>query len=174
MSTEMRRLAAEIAGIKNEVRAASTTQQLANSSVADGGNIIVYDSQGREVMTIGGSPDGSYGSNVRIGPVPPTPNAPTLIPTPAGMTIRWDGLYTDSIMTPDDFSRVEVFLGETTPLDMQSAMNLVGTIESPRGGEVVVTKLRAKALYHVGLVARNTAGGRGQGSVVASATSGGR
>ena len=58
-SMEMRRLAAEIAGIKQEMRGASTTQQLAYSSIQDGGQIKVFDSNGKETMTIGASPDGS-------------------------------------------------------------------------------------------------------------------
>ena len=130
-SMAMRRLAAEIAGIKQEMRGASTTQQLAYSSIQDGGQIKVFDSNGKETMTIGASPDGSYGSNVRIGPTPPTPSDPIMIPTPSGMTVRWDGTWTDSLYSPDDFTRVEVHLSDDSQMTAEDATNLVGSIESP-------------------------------------------
>ena len=171
MGLEERRLAAEIAGLRREVRAASTTQQLGYSSIENGGRILVKDADGREVMDIGRNPDGSYGATPRIGPTPPQPTAPVLIPTPAGITVRWDGEYLDSLMTPDDFSRVEVHLSTDPNIVGDSAEDLVGTIESPRGGDVVVTKLQPSTDYYVVLVARNTAGGRGPTSPTATAAS---
>lgn len=171
MSLEVRRLAAEIAGLRKEVRAATTTQQLGYSSIENGGRILIKDSAGREVMDIGGNPDGSFGATPRIGPTPPQPTAPLLVPTPAGITVRWDGEYLDSLMTPDDFSRVEVHLSDDPEFTALSAVDLVGTIESPRGGDVVVTKLDPETTYYVVLVARNTAGGRGPNSPVSFAQS---
>ena len=171
MGLEERRLAAEIAGLRREVRAASTTQQLGYSSIENGGRILVKDADGREVMDIGRNPDGSYGATPRIGPTPPQPTAPVLVPTPAGITVRWEGTYLDSLITPDDFSRVEVHLSVDPNLAGDSAHNLVGTIESPRGGDVVVTKLQPSTDYYVVLVARNTAGGRGPKSPTATAES---
>ena len=72
MGLEERRLAAEIAGLRREVRAASTTQQLGYSSIENGGRILVKDADGREVMDIGRNPDGSYGATPRIGPTRPS------------------------------------------------------------------------------------------------------
>lgn len=169
MSMELRRLAGEIAGLRREVRAGTTTRQLAYSSIEDGGRLRINDSAGREVMTVGGSPDGSFGSNVRVGPTPPTPNPPLMIATASGMTVRWGGEWTDSLMTPDDFTRVEVHLSADQNMTMETADTLVGTIESPRGGDVVVTKLQPETLYYAGLVARNTAGGRGPASQMVAA-----
>ena len=171
MGLEERRLAAEIAGLRREVRAASTTQQLGYSSIENGGRILVKDADGREVMDIGRNPDGSYGATPRIGPTPPQPTAPVLVPTPAGITVRWEGTYLDSLITPDDFSRVEVHLSTDPNIVGESAEDLVGTIESPRGGDVVVTKLQPSTDYYVVLVARNTAGGRGPKSPTATAAS---
>ena len=171
MGLEERRLAAEIAGLRREVRAASTTQQLGYSSIENGGRILVKDADGREVMDIGRNPDGSYGATPRIGPTPPQPTEPTLVPTPAGITVRWEGTYLDSLITPDDFSRVEVHLSTDPNIVGDSAEDLVGTIESPRGGDVVVTKLQPSTDYYVVLVARNTAGGRGPKSPTATAES---
>lgn len=171
MGLEERRLAAEIAGLRREVRASSTTQQLGYSSIENGGRILVKDAGGREVMDIGRNPDGSYGATPRIGPTPPQPTAPTLVPTPAGITVRWEGTYLDSLITPDDFSRVEVHLSTDPNIVGDSADDLVGTIESPRGGDVVVTKLQPSTDYYVTLVARNTAGGRGPKSPTATAAS---
>ena len=171
MGLEERRLAAEIAGLRREVRAASTTQQLGYSSIENGGRILVKDADGREVMDIGRNPDGSYGATPRIGPTPPQPTVPVLVPTPAGITVRWEGTYLDSLITPDDFSRVEVHLSTDPNIVGDSAEDLVGTIESPRGGDVVVTKLQPSTDYYVVLVARNTAGGRGPKSPTATAAS---
>lgn len=168
MGLEERRLAAEIAGLRREVRASSTTQQLGYSSIENGGRIVVKDAQGREVMDIGRNPDGSYGATPRIGPTPPQATAPELIPTPAGITVRWDGEYLDSLMTPDDFSRVEVHLSTDPNIQALDAHDLVGTIESPRGGDVVVTKLQPTTTYYVALAVRNTAGGRGPTSPIVS------
>ena len=94
-----------------------------------------------------------------------------MVPTPAGITVRWEGTYVDSLITPDDFSRVEVHLSTDPNIVGDSAHNLVGTIESPRGGDVVVTKLQPATDYYVVLVARNTAGGRGPKSPTATAES---
>lgn len=168
MGLEERRLAAEIAGLRREVRASSTTQQLGYSSIENGGRILVKDAQGREVMDIGRNPDGSYGATPRIGPTPPQASKPVLTPTPAGITVRWDGEYLDSLMTPDDFTRVEVHLSTDPNIQALDANDLVGTIESPRGGDVVVTKLQPSTTYYVTFVVRNTAGGRGPKSPIVS------
>lgn len=168
MGLEERRLAAEIAGLRREVRASSTTQQLGYSSIENGGRIVMKDAQGREVMDIGRNPDGSYGATPRIGPTPPQASKPVLTPTPAGITVRWDGEYLDSLMTPDDFTRVEVHLSTDPNIQALDANDLVGTIESPRGGDVVVTKLQPTTTYYVTFVVRNTAGGRGPKSPIVS------
>ena len=165
-SLEERRLAAEIVGLRKELRASTTTQQLAYSSIENGGRILVRDVDGREMMTIGRNPDGSYGSTPRNGPTPPQATAPHLIPTPGGITVSWDGEYLDSLMTPDDFSRVEVHLSDDPNMTAESAVNLVGSIESPRGTEVPVVKLTPGTTYYVAFVVRNTAGGRGPVSPV--------
>ena len=55
----------------------------------------------------------------------------------------------DSLITPDDFSRVEVHLSTDPNIVGDSADDLVGTIESPRGGDVVVTKLQPSTDYYV-------------------------
>lgn len=171
MSTvEERRLAAQIAGLRREVRAATTTTQLGYSSVDNGGAILFTDADGRPALEVGRSTtDGSYGAVVRTGTTPPTPTAPTLTPTPAGITVHWDGEYTDSLMTPDDYSRVEVHLSDNPDFTGASSLDLVGTIESPRGGDVPVVKLTPGTTYYVLLVARNTAGGRGPSSLKATA-----
>ena len=170
MGFEQRRLAKEIIGLKREVRASATTMQLAYSSIENGGKIVVRDSDGREVMDIGGNPDGSYGATPRIGPTPPQATAPLVTPTPSGLTIRWDGEYLDSLMAPDDFTRVEVHLSTDAGFSAEYQDTIVGTIETPRGTDVPVTKLSPLTTYYAAFVVRSTSGARGPVSPKTEAT----
>lgn len=163
-SYEERRLAADIAKIRREVRSATTSTQLGSSSINNGGKLLIVDRDGREVMDIGANPDGSFGATPRIGPVPPETTAPEVTATPGGLSIRWGGEYVDSLMTPDDFARVEVHLSEDPAFTAEFADTIVGTMETPRGADVPVTKLEVGKTYFVRLVVRNTAGGRGPAS----------
>ena len=167
-TNETRALAREIAGLRREVRS-STTQQLRTSSI-DNGKLIVKDTNGNEVMHIGDQWDGSYGAVPLTGPTPPTPTAPDCTGIDKGIVVRWDGKYTDSIIPPVDFSRVEVHVSDQPNFDAIYSTTLRATIETPRGAEVVVGNL-VPGPYFVRLVCRSTPGKAGpQSDIVGPVT----
>ncbi|WGH21368.1 minor tail protein [Arthrobacter phage Emotion] len=167
-----RKVARDLIRLDKRVSALSRTPQLASSSIEDGGAIESYDSDGTLAAVIGKQFDGGQGVVVTTGPTPPTPTAPAVVGGIESVTIRWDGLFGDvdgvadeTIFAPTDFSRVEVHLSDDPDLTADTADTLVGTIESPRGGEVLVAPL-ALGTYYARLVARSVPGKAGAASAV--------
>jgi len=94
---------------------------------------------------------------------------PVVTPITGGLTVRWDGLFTDALNAPMDFARVEVHVSAVSDFVPDSAATLQSTIESPRGGTVVVRL--PVGLYYVACVTRSLSGGASPGSVQGSGTS---
>lgn len=166
MSAEMRKLAAAIIKIQEQLRNSTTTIQLNNSSIEDG-VLEIKNSAGETVMEIGQQWDGSLGATPLTGPEPPTPTTPIADPTPGGVTIRWDGEFFDALAMAD-FSRVEVHVSTDPMLTGEFASTLRGTIETPRGGEVHLKGLDSSTDYYVVFICRSTSGKRGPMSAIAS------
>jgi hypothetical protein len=162
MSSAVQQLAVKLNRLEREVRARATTSYLAYSSIEDGGSIDSNASDGTTMAQFGGQFDGSFGASSFIGPMPPTPSVPVVTPAPGGLTVQWDGLFTDALNAPMDFSRVEVHASTVSGFVPDMASTLWTTIESPRGG-VVPLRLPI-ALYYVKLVARSFSGRAGPGS----------
>jgi hypothetical protein len=165
--SEIRQLLKNVAGLERQVRALSATPQLGYSSLDDA-NINEYDRDGQIVGRTGKQHDGTHGSYVLSGPVPPTPTAPTVTPTLGGLKVRWDGLFVDDAIVPMDFARVEVHVSAAPSDPADTAATLVGTIETPRGGELLVA-LPAEVRY-VRLRARALSGKLSEASAEASGT----
>ena len=155
MPSSIDRLAARISAIETELRAQATTPQLKYSSIDDGA-LRVNDIDGTQTMVIGKQYDGTATAAVVNGPPPPQPSTPTSRPAVSGVVAIWDGTFADGSVAPMDFARVEVHVG---PADMDplTADYLRGTIESPRGGEVIVPVEGPDAVTII-LVARSLSG----------------
>lgn len=165
------RLAARLVGLEKQVRGLSLPQ-LGHSTI-EGGEIGVVDDDGNPIGTIGPLPDGSGGGfNPINGQPPPRPSAPILTKVSGGLKVEWDGTFADDAIVPLNFSRVEVHVGDASGFYTGSALWLRGTIESPRGGSVVVVPLAKEPKFAV-LVARSTSGLASVASVEVSAVPGG-
>ncbi|MFJ7422726.1 hypothetical protein ACIQXD_29605 [Streptomyces uncialis] len=160
MSRDLERLAARVAHLERQLSRGSRSAQLAYSSVEDGA-IEVHDEGGRLTGVIGVQPDGTTGVVIVNGAPPPTPTPALLGAVLGGVSVRWDGAWTDSIAAPLDFARVEI---HASPVDgfTPGPSTLRSTMESPRGGLAVIA---TRGPLHVRLVARNTSGTAGPASV---------
>lgn len=168
MSSAIQQLAAQLNRLEREVRAQATTPQLAYSSIEDGGSIDSNADDGTTMAQYGGQFDGSFMAASLVGPVPPVPSLPIMTAGAGTLTIRWDGLFTDAEFAPMDFSRVELHASTIEGFDALSAVTLLGTIESPRGGEAVF--VLPMLLHHVRFVTRSLAGIASAPSAEASGT----
>ena len=148
-------LAAQISGLQEQV--ASLSQPSLGYSSLEDGAIAEYDLGGTQVAQYGKQFDGTHVAASLGGPPPPTPSAPTVTPVNGGLKVSWDGLWADALYAPMDFARVEVHVGQDPDFDAYAATYLRGTIESPRGGDVVVVPL-PYVEHTVTLVARTMSG----------------
>jgi len=169
MSSSIDRLAAQITRMERNIRAMSTTPQLAYSSIEDSGSINSNHNDGRTMAQYGGQFDGSFGAMALIGPTPPTPSMPVVTPITGGLTVRWDGLFANALNAPMDFTRVEVHVSAVSGFVPDLASTLRTTIETPRGCDVLVRL--PVGLYYVKFVTRSLSGGASPGSVQGSGTS---
>lgn len=168
-SRATRDLADELNRLDTRVRNLAKPQ-LAHSAI-EGGAIEGYDNSGNLTSIIGEQFDGSHGAYPVAGPIPAIPAGFQLIPGLESLTVRWDGVFANHLGDADptivptmDHSRIEVHLSEDPLFDAATADTLKGTIETPRGGDVVIQPLEAKnadgtpRTYYVRLVARTLAG----------------
>lgn len=155
-NAEVRRLAAELEGLRRQVRALSSAPRLARSSIEDGA-VEEYDADGTLVSRIGRQPDSSHGVYVLDGPIPAVPSTPTGDGAPVSVTVVWGGTFADSAPTPMDLAAVEVYAAQAAFTYIEEAA-LVGVIVGEDGGRVTVS--RPPGDWHVGLVAVTTAGKR--------------
>jgi len=168
MSSAVDRLAAQILRLERNVRALSVTPQLAHSSIEDGGSVNSNNADGTTMAQYGGQFDGSYMAASLVGPTPPTPSDPIVTAAIGGLTVRWDGLFTDADFAPMDFTRVEVHVSTVAGFVPDTATTLVATIESPRGALPFIA--RAVGTYYVAFVARSQSGTAGPKSDTAGPT----
>lgn len=140
--------------------------QLAFSSIEDGA-IPEYDTDGNLKSVIGKQFDGGHGVLVTSDPEPLQPTSPVISQGPGSLTATWDGMWMDdqgnpdeTIPTPTYHSRVEVHASLDPGFQPITAATLRGTIESPRGGDVVISPLTGGPWY-VKLVARSQSGNAG-------------
>jgi len=168
MSSAVDRLAAQILRLERNVRALSVTPQLAHSSIEDGGSVNSNNADGTTMAQYGGQFDGSYMAASLVGPTPPTPSAPIVTAAIGGLTVRWDGTFTDATFAPMDFTRVEFQVSTDAGFDALSATTLAATVETPRGAELFIP--RAPGTYYVAFVARSQSGAAGPKSVTVGPT----
>ncbi|GAA0694999.1 hypothetical protein GCM10010193_57140 [Kitasatospora atroaurantiaca] len=145
-------LAQRIADIERLSQDTSRSSRLAYSSIDDGALTVTADGKLRAI--IGQQPDGTTAVTVVNGPPPPTPTTPAAISTLGGVSVMWDGTFADQGVCPLDFARVEVHAARTADV-APDATTLIGTIESPQGGRILVP---TTVPVTVMLVARSTSG----------------
>jgi predicted nucleic acid-binding Zn-ribbon protein len=164
---DVKRLARELNALKRRVNGLQAPQ-LSHSSIENGA-IEEYDEDGNLVGIIGKLPDGTHGVVSLNGPVPPVPTAPVVEGGKGIMQVAWDGKFATGVVTPMDFSRVEVHVSSTpgfTPDPLPDSATRAATIEAPGGASVAV--VRPHGTYYVQLVSRATTGKYSAGSAEVS------
>lgn len=153
------RLAQELADAERRLRALERKGQLTGSTVHESA-ILAYDLHGNLRQIIGRQPDDRYTITDHGGPPPPVPAAPGCEILVGGAAVTWDGKFADAILAdeswgpaerPADVEYVEVHAA-TVPVYTPTNATQVGTIESKRGGRIVVG-LGADVEWYVTLVA---------------------
>jgi hypothetical protein len=135
--TSIDRLAEELVGLRRDLTAATTTPQLAYSSIDNGALRATDDTYG-ETMRIGRQWDGTYAPGVTTGPLPPTPAGLSVLDATEGIVVFWDGTFIDLALVPMDFLRVDIHVGATSDF-LPSHANRRGTFAAATGGSIPVT-----------------------------------
>ncbi|MFD5878495.1 hypothetical protein [Streptomyces yangpuensis] len=148
-------IGARLAALERQIVQLQRAPRLSHASLEDAA-LEVYDGDGSLRAVIGQQPDGTSGIIAVNGPPPPQPAAPAAGPTLGGVAVSWDGtwLSLDQIAAPLDFARMEIHAG-TTDGFLIGDTTLIGTLESPRGGTLIVPSERP---LYFRLLARNTSG----------------
>ncbi|MFJ2752634.1 hypothetical protein [Streptomyces sp. NPDC087297] len=148
-------IGARLAALERQIVQLQRAPRLSHASIEDAA-LEVYDGEGSLRAVIGQQGDGTSGVIAVNGPPPPQPAAPSAGPTLGGIAVSWDGswLSLETVAAPLDFARMEIHAG-TTDGFIISDTTLVGTLESPRGGTLVVP---AEQPHYFRLMARNTSG----------------
>ncbi len=121
VSTSLDDLASQIA---NASRAATRTPQLPNSSIDDGALQLI--TGGVPSGLVGTMFDGTTGSYVVNGPVPPRTGKPTLETVPSGVRIRWVGDFVGATAPPPGVAATPLF----APMDFKVVECEVSSIET--------------------------------------------
>ncbi|WP_098894153.1 hypothetical protein [Streptomyces sp. t99] len=146
-------IGARLAALERQVARMHRSTRLSHASLEDTA-LQVYDQDGSLRAIIGQQQDGTSGITVVNGPPPPQPAVPAVLPSLGGVAVAWTGAWADAVAAPLDFSRVEVHTTAAPDTPLGTA-TMKATLESPRGGTVLVT---ATQPVYVRLVARNTSG----------------
>jgi hypothetical protein len=159
-------LAAQVAKTQQDVkllRQSQTTSQLGRSSIDNGFLTVVSGGTVRQI--IGLQPDGTVTTVDQSGPAPVSPSAPTVTATPSGLTVAWDGTYSDGSAQLMDFADVEVHVSTSTGFT-PSVLTLRGALL--KAGQTTVAPLTAGTTYYVVLLAVNTSGVKSAASAQSS------
>ncbi|WP_435245117.1 hypothetical protein [Streptomyces tendae] len=149
-------IGARLAALEKQVARLQRSTRLGNSSIEDAA-VQVYDQDGSLRAVIGQQTDGTSGVVVVNGPPPPQPSPPALASTLGGISVTWDGTFTDAVAAPLDFSRIEIHTNTTSGFTPSPA-TLRTTLESPQGGTLLIPVDQPS---YVRLLARNTSGSAG-------------
>ena len=168
MSDSLRRLAAQIVGIRRDVLQLQTAPRAGQTSIEHGGAITVVDPEtGTVTARLGTQADGTYGAVTLDGPIPPNPTAPILDVAPGLVAVTWDGTHADGAATPLDFYAVEVYVA-AGPFAFIEEGTLSGSLVGSDGDRITIAL--APGVWHVGLVTVSQAMKRSRLSGLAIAT----
>lgn len=154
------------------------SNQLRHGSIIDG-SLDVYPKITEPVPTepqtpslsIGQQYDGTVVAAPLTGPLPPIPSKPEVSAGLRTINVYWDGFYEayydavgnvidQQVVAPMDFARVEIHISTDPDFTAETADTLVGTYETPRGGNTMVPAPTVGDTYTVKLVARSLSGKR--------------
>jgi hypothetical protein len=160
----LERLARRVLRLEHDLKRATTTPQLAHSSVEDGA--LRWNRRGQQTIVIGTQPDGTNAPVVVSGPTPPMLAGCTAEEIVGALLVGWDGTWDSGLVAPLDFSRAEIHVSAAGPdfvpdLVGSESTTLRGTIGSVRGGKYAVGGLEY-ADHWVKVVARTLAGKWGE------------
>lgn len=161
-------LAALLAEYDTRLKALERSSSLARSSIENGS--LKAKVGGALTMVLGAQYDGTNAAVSVTGPNPPVPTAPTLTPKVGAATVRWDGLWQPvggdtQVVAPMDFARVEIHASTDPAFLADTISTLVGTYETPRGGDQLVPIPISGQDHTIKLVARSLSGKRSAASV---------
>jgi hypothetical protein len=153
----VRRLAAELAQLRGQVRDLQTQPRFGGGYSSFEGSIQQYALDGQTVVQrIGRQFDGTNTTSFFSGPVPPAPSLPHVVTQPGGMTVRWDGEFAgDVLVAPMDFQHVEIHISTDAGF-IPSRETLRTTIATPQGGQA--TFALPQDVHHVRLLTRSQSG----------------
>lgn len=143
----------ELVQLRKKLEEVERAARLRRASIDDT-SIEVRDSAGSLRALVGMQADGTTAVNVVNGPPPPQPTTPIVASVLGGVTVSWDGAFTDGSAVPLDFARLEVH-ASTSDGFTPDAGTLKATIETPQGSTAVV--ITDDPVY-VRLMARSTSG----------------
>ncbi|MET8717330.1 hypothetical protein ABZV52_29640 [Streptomyces sp. NPDC004735] len=147
--------AAYLQNLEARLSALEGSNPLTNASI-ESGSLDIYDDDGTLRASLGMQSDGT----VALVPVnsepPPTPTAPTVEPTLAGLVVTWDGTWADSDITPADYATLQIHVSGAGADYEPDLSTLASTISAPLGGSATVA-VDGYAPVWVRLVATNTA-----------------
>ena len=168
MSDSLRRLAAQVVGLKRDVLQLQTAPRAGQTSIEHGGAITVVDPEtGAATARLGTQTDGTYGAVTLDGPTPPIPSVPILDVAPGLVAVTWDGTHADGAATPLDFYTVEVYVA-AEPFAFIEEGTLSGSLVGSDGDRITIAL--APGVWHVGLVTVSQAMKRSRLSSLAVAT----
>lgn len=99
-------LAGQLSAAREPLKGLSAPQ-LGTSSI-EAGKVEEYDVDGTLVAIVGEQFDGTHAAVTLAGPVPPEPAPPTITVGPGQAEVRWNGKFSQDILSPMDFSHVAV------------------------------------------------------------------
>ncbi|GAB3192185.1 hypothetical protein [Nesterenkonia suensis] len=130
-----RRLSAEIADLRKQVKTLQSVSMLTHASIDDGA-LRVRDREGRIKQVIGKQPDGSFGDEVVESGPQPQPTAPVTEVATGLVQAGWDGGVTSG-RVPTAFGRVRLWGAPGTSPGVSEARHL-GSLHERSGGAVTV------------------------------------
>lgn len=166
MDPSVRKLVAEIVGLKKQVRAISSGPQLAYSSI-ESGSIDEYNADGSLVGIFGQQPDGTHTATSLNGPTPPEPSTPAVAARVGGVTVSWDGAWVDGAVAPMDLARIDVHILTAANADPMLTGPVASIVAQGWGGASVNL---AEGEYWAVLVAWSQSGQYALSGVSASVT----
>lgn len=159
----VKELADQLNDLDKRIRALSRPQ-LGHSAIENGA-VTDYDADGTLRATIGQQWDGTHGVTAVNGPAPPMPSGITADKAIGGYIVRWNGFFTNesgaedqTIIAPEDWTRLEIHTSADPAFTGDYAETLAGTMESPRGPGVFVAQ--DVGIYYVRAYSRSSSGKR--------------
>lgn len=121
---------------------------------ADGKHLLIKDENGNVVGTIGPNPDGTTGTHIWEGQVPPVPTGITTTKGTGLVNLKWTGAFAGGKQKPMDLESVEVWSSDKSFTQVTDA-DYIGTID-PNGGQLAVP--RPVGEWYIALRSRSNAG----------------